>query len=112
MAIPATWQTFLWIVALVIAIGAFLLRRVLFAPSALRDAATLKGASGVLQSLQSKTILLAALGEAVAVIGFVITLSSGDIFDMLRAFAVALIVLFVSFPRKSAWLRVAEAASS
>jgi hypothetical protein len=109
--VPAAWQNGLWIAGLSVAIGAFLLRRVLFAPAALRDAATLRGASGLLASLQAKTIILAALAEAVAVIGFVITLSTGDIFDMLRASAVALIVFMISFPRKNAWRRVVEAAS-
>lgn len=108
---PRTLPTILWIVLLVIAIGAFLLRRVMFNPQVLRDTATLKGASGVIKNLQFKTILIAALGETVAVIGFVITLMTGDKYDMLRAAAVALIVFFISFPRKKGWQFLAQSAS-
>jgi len=101
----------LWIVILVIAIGAFLLRRVLFAPAVLRDTAVIKGVKGLFQSLQTKTILLAAMGEIIAVLGFVVSQLSGDKYDMLRAAGIALIIFFISFPSKSAWQRVAQAAA-
>lgn len=106
-----TLTTFLWIAILALAIAAFLLRRVIFAPASLRDTATVSGASGLLKSLQSKTILLASLGEVVAVLGFIISLASGSPFDMFRAAAVALIVFFINFPRKSTWIRLAQASS-
>lgn len=106
-----TLTTFLWITILALAVAAFLLRRVVFAPAVLRDAATVKGASGLLQNLQSKTFLLAALGEIVAILGFLISLASGDWLDMLRAAAIAAIVLIINFPRKSSWHKLASAAS-
>ena len=108
---PTQVSTILWIVLLVIAIGAFLLRRILFAPAVLRDTAVLQGASGLLKSLQTKTIILSALAELVAILGFVITFLNGDKYDMLRAAGVALIIFFISFPSKAAWQRVAAAAS-
>lgn len=108
---PQTLANVLWIVLLVIAIGAFLLRRVMFNPEVLRDAATIKGASGILKSLQFKTILFSALAETIAVIGFVISLMNGDRYDMLRAAAVALIVFFISFPRKKGWELLAQSAT-
>ena len=109
-AAPQTLPTVLWIVLLVIAIGAFLLRRVMFGPQVLRDTATLKGASGIIKNLQFKTILFAAMGETIAVIGFVISLITGDKYDMLRAAAIALIVFFISFPRKKGWQALAQSA--
>lgn len=107
----STLTTFLWITILAIAIAAFLLRRVIFAPAVLRDTATIGGAVGLLRSLERKTILLASLGEIVAFLGFVIALASGSPFDMFRALLVSFVVFFVSFPRKSAWQRLAAAAS-
>lgn len=108
---PQTLANVLWIVLLVIAIGAFLLRRVMFNPEVLRDTATVKGATGVLKSLQFKTILFSALAETIAVIGFVISIMNGDKYDMLRAAAIALIVFFISFPRKKGWELLAQSAS-
>lgn len=108
--VPQTLPNVLWIVLLVIAIGAFLLRRVMFNPQVLRDTATMKGAVGVIKNLQFKTILISALGETIALIGFVISLMSGDKYDMLRAAAVALIVFFISFPRKKGWQMLAQSA--
>ncbi|MDQ4123058.1 MAG: hypothetical protein M3209_16605 [Acidobacteriota bacterium] len=107
---PRTLPNVLWIVLLVIAIGAFLLRRVMFNPEVLRDTGALKGTSGVLKNLQFKTILISALGETVAVIGFVISLMTGDKYDMLRAAAIALIIFFISFPRKKGWQVLAQSA--
>ena len=107
---PRALTNVLWIVLLVIAVGAFLLRRVMLSPAVLRDTATLKGAVGVIKNLQFKTILFSALAESIAVIGFVISLLNGDKYDMLRAAAVALIVFFISFPRKKGWETIAAAA--
>ena len=103
-----TLTTFLWIAILALAIAAFFLRRVVLAPATLRDTATIKGAVGLIHSLQTKTIFLAALGEAVAVCGFVISLASGNYTDMIRAALVAAIVFFINFPRKSSWQRLAQ----
>ena len=100
----------LWITILAIAIAVFLLRRVLFNPNALRDTATIGGAGALLKSLQTKTIVLAALGEIVAILGFVISLMSGNYFDMLRAAAVTLILFFINLPLKSVWQRLVAAA--
>ncbi len=106
-----TLTTFLWVAILALAFSSFLLRRMVLAPATLRDTATLKGASGLLQSLQTKTILLAGLGDAIAVLGFVISLASGNYSDMIRAALVAVIIFFINFPRKSSWSKLALAAS-
>lgn len=108
----STVTTFLWIAILAVAVSAFLLRRVILAPAALRDTATIKGASGLLQSLQTKTVLLATTGGLIAVLGFVISLISGDYSDMIRAALVATIIFLINFPRKSSWSKLAQAAAS
>lgn len=99
----------LWIVIMVIGLGAFVYRRFMFAGDRLRDIGILRGPSGLLQSLQSTTIQLALGGTVIALLGFAILLSSGNRYDMLRAGAVALIVLVYCFPQKSAWNRVVQA---
>jgi hypothetical protein len=107
----STLTTFLWIVILALAIMAFFLRRMIFAPGTLRDTATIKGASGLIQSLQTKTIFLSSVGEAIAILGFVISLASGNYTDMMRAALVAVIIFFINFPRKSSWQKLALSAT-
>jgi hypothetical protein len=99
----------LWIVIMIVGLGAFVYRRFMFAGDRLRDIGILRGTSGLLRSLQSTTIQLALGGTAIALLGFCILLASGNRYDMLRAGAVALIVLLYSFPQKSAWNRVVQA---
>ena len=99
----------LWIVIMVCGMGAFVYRRFMFAGDRLRDIGILRGTSGLLRSLQSTTVQLALIGIAIALVGFVILIASGNKYDMLRAGAISVIVMVYSFPQKSAWQRVAQA---
>jgi hypothetical protein len=96
----------LWIAILVCGLGAFVLRRTRFAAMRLQDIAALKGISGLLKTLEGTTIQIAAIGGAIALMGFIITILKGDWTDMLRAAGVSAIVLIYCFPFKSAWQRV------
>src|SRR5258706_733044 len=96
----------LWIVVLVLGLGAFVIRRTRFAPMRLQDVAGVRGVSGLLKTLQGTTIQLACIGGAIALMGFVITILRGDWTDMLRAGGVSAIVLFYCFPFRSAWEKV------
>jgi hypothetical protein len=107
----AALTTFLWIAILALAVGVFLLRRVLFAPATLRDAAVVGGSNGLLKSLQTKIILLVTIAEIVAILGFIISLTSGNWTDMLRAALVAAVLFFINFPRKSVWQKLADNAT-
>lgn len=98
--------TILWVAILFIAVGAFLLRRTLFRWERFKDLILTKGISGLLAGLQTNTIILGALAETIAVIGFVIALMNGSRGDLLRAGAVSLIVFLVNFPRKSVWEKI------
>ncbi|HLM02441.1 MAG TPA: hypothetical protein VK400_15420, partial [Pyrinomonadaceae bacterium] len=62
----------LWAVILLIAAGSFVLRRMLFSWDRLKSVALLKGIPGLLDNLQAYTILLGALGEVVAIMGFLV----------------------------------------
>ena len=107
----------LWIAILVFGLGAMVLRRTRFAAMRLKDIAAVKGPSALLKTLQNTTIQIASLGGAIALMGFVIMIRTGDRFDMLRAGGVAVIVLMYCYPIKSSWQRAfallaADASSS
>jgi hypothetical protein len=96
----------LWIAILVFGLGAFVIRRTKFAPMRLIDIAAIKGVSGLLKTLQDTTIQVAAIGGAIALMGFVIMMLTADWTNMLRAGGVAAIVLLYCYPFRGAWQRV------
>ncbi len=96
----------LWIAILVFGLGAFALRRTRFATLRLKDVAAVNGVSALLKSLQNTTIQVAAIGGAIALMGFMIVILRGDWTDMLRAGGVAAIVLLYCYPFRGAWQRV------
>lgn len=96
----------LWGTILLIAAGSFVLRRMLFSWERLKSVALLKGIPGLLAGLQANTILLGALGEVVAIMGFLVATLSGNKFEMLRAGAISLIVFLMNFPRKAMWRKI------
>ena len=98
----------LWIAILVFGLGAFVLRRTRFAAMRLKDIAALKGMSGLLKSLHDTTIQIAFIGGAIALMGFIVTILTGDWMSMLRAAGVSAIVLIYGYPFRSAWERVAR----
>jgi len=95
----------LWLVILVCGLGVFVLRRTRFSPMRLQDLAAVKGISAMLATLQGTTIQIASIGGAIGLMGFIITIITGDWSNMLRAAGVSAIVLFYCFPFKSAWER-------
>ncbi|MBC7909052.1 MAG: hypothetical protein H7Y30_01040 [Pyrinomonadaceae bacterium] len=98
----------LWITILVFGMGAFVLRRARFSAMRLQDIAALRGLSSLLKTLQGTTIQLAFLGGAIALLGFIVTILTGNKFDMLRAGGVAVIVLLYCYPQRGAWQRLVQ----
>ncbi|HEY0546269.1 MAG TPA: hypothetical protein VGC91_12895 [Pyrinomonadaceae bacterium] len=98
----------LWITILVCGLGAFVWRRAKFATMRLQDIAALRGISGLLRTLHSTTVQLAFLAGAISLMGFIITIRTGNKFDMLRAGGVAIIVLLYCYPAKGSWQRVVQ----
>src|SRR5258707_2901155 len=92
----------LWIAILVFGLGAFVIRRTKFAAMRLTDIAAVKGVSALLKTLQDTTIQVAAIGGAIALMGFVITILTADWTNMLRAGGVAAIVLIYFLPFRGA----------
>jgi len=105
-AISPRSVTTLWVGILFIALGTFVLRRMLYRWDRLRDIVLLKGIDGLLASLQTSTILLGAMAEIVAILGFLIAVLGGVAFDMFRAAVVALVIFLINFPRRSIWEKI------
>jgi hypothetical protein len=99
----------LWIAILIFGLGSFVLRRTRFQSARLQDIAALRGISGLLAALQSTTIQIAFIGGAIALMGFMVMIMTGNKFDMLRAGGVAAIVLLYAYPQRSAWQRLVRA---
>ena len=93
------------IVILVLGLGAVAWRRNKFQPMRLQDIAGLAGVSGLLKTLEKTTVQLALLGAAIAVIGFVSTLATGNERYSYWAGAIAVIVFVYCYPTKSSWLK-------
>ena len=102
----------LWGTILLIAAGSFVLRRMLFSWERLKSVALLKGIPALVDGLQANTILLGALGEVVAIMGFLVAVLSGNKFEMLRAGAISLIVFLMNFPRRSVWQKILAGAEN
>ena len=93
------------IAILVLGLGAVVWRRTKFQAMRLQDIYGLSGVSGLLKTLESTTIQLAVLGAAIASIGFIATLMTGNERYTFWAGAIAIIVFVYCYPTKSSWLR-------
>jgi hypothetical protein len=107
-----TSLTAMWVLIIFIAAGALVVRRLFYSWERLKNTKLLKGSNGLLQTLQTNAILLGAISEFIAIMGFVITMMSGSVFDMVRAEVVALITFLINFPRKSVWNRIVASLSN
>lgn len=94
-------------------LGAVALRRAKFSAVRLQAIAALRGASGLLETLQKTTGLVALIGGAIALMGAALTLLRGDM-DRTPAMVwiglIAAAVLLYAYPRRAAWRRVVQTA--
>ena len=88
---------------LILGLGAITLRRTRFASMRLQDIAAIRGASGLLASLQKTTLLVTMIGVAVALVGSVSTLMTGEPWYMYTAGVVAAAILLYGYPVRSSW---------
>ena len=85
-------------------LGAIALRRTRFARMRLQDIAALRGVSGLITSLQKTSLLVTLIGVAVALIGFVSTLMTGNPWYTYASGVVAVAILvFYGYPVRSSW---------
>ena len=74
-------------------VGAVFFRRTRFSAMRLQDIAALRGAAGLLDTLQTTTVIVALIAAAVAALGFVISIMTAAGTDMLYLGVIALAVL-------------------
>ena len=91
------------ITILIFGLGAMALRRTKFSTMRLQDIGALKGAIGLLITLQRTTVQVAALGAIIAVVGFIATFLTGNAFYSYGAGLVALAVLLYCYPVRTSW---------
>ena len=97
---------------LIFGLGAIVLRRTQFSNMRLQDIAALQGPSGLLITLQRTTLRVALLGAAIAVIGFIGTLMTGNDFYSYGAGLVAAAVLWYCYPVRTSWEQAVRRFSS
>lgn len=93
------------IVLLVLGLGAVVWRRNKLSSMRLRDIVGINGVSGLLRTLEKTTIQVGLIGAAVAAIGFIATLITGNERYTYGAGTIALIIFISCYPIKSSWLR-------
>jgi uncharacterized membrane protein YqjE len=91
------------------AVGALYIRRWRFMPARLQDIASLRGTPALLKTLQKTTIYVAFIGGAIALMGFVLAMGTGNPVDMLWMAGIAVVVLLYAYPRRAVWQRVVDA---
>lgn len=92
-----------------LAVGSIVFRRTRFSSMRLQDVAALRGASGLLEILQWTTVYVAVAGGAIAVLGFVFTLMTGERTNVFYPAVIAVAVLVYCYPRRAAWQSVVDA---
>lgn len=93
---------------LMFGLGAITWRRTKFAAMRLQDIGALKGASGLLITLQRTTVQMALIGAAIGCIGLSGTLLTGNEYYTYVAAVVGAVVILYSYPVRSAWERAVQ----
>jgi hypothetical protein len=93
------------IVILILGLGAIVWRRTKFQPMRLQDIVGLAGVTGLLKTLEKTTLQIAILGAAIAAIGFISTLMTGNERYSYWSGAISVVVFIYCYPTKSSWLR-------
>jgi len=96
----------LWVLIVFLAGGAILIKRLLNNWDRIKDVYLLQGMDGALRKLKRDAALISLFGIGAAICGIVIFLSTGSLYDLVRAAAVSLVVMTVGFPRKKIWKRI------
>lgn len=88
----------------ILGLGAIVLRRTRLAKMRLQDIAAIRGASGLLATLQKTALLMAVIGAVVALLGFASTMMTGQLwYTYTAAVVAAAILLFYGYPLRPSW---------
>lgn len=94
--------------ALLLGIGVIVGRRFFFKQSRLRRLVEERGLRGLVDELATKTILLVAVSEAIAVLGLILSILTRSAEPMVRLGLIGIVLLLYNMPRRSAWERTVE----
>jgi len=97
-------------VVIFLGVGSIVFRRTRFQAMRLQDIGALRGASGLLETLQTTTVIVAVIAAVIAVLGLLISAMTGAGTDMLYFGVIAVAVLLYCYPRRAAWAAVVRAA--
>ncbi|MFL6253934.1 MAG: hypothetical protein ACJ74T_02850 [Pyrinomonadaceae bacterium] len=100
------------LVIVFLGIGSLVYRRTKFSAMRLQDIGALRGATGLLETLQMTTIIVALIGALIAIFGLVISIMTSAGTDMLYFGVIAFAVLIYCYPRRAAWQAVVRATES
>ena len=92
-----------------LAVGSIVFRRTRFSAMRLRGIGVLRGTTGLLDTLQTTTVIVAGIAALIAVLGLLISVMTGAGTDMLYFGVIAAVVLFYAYPRRAAWDAVVRA---
>lgn len=95
-------------VAAVVSVGIILGRRALFSPSRLWRVVESQGLKQLVDELASKTILLVALSDTIALLGLILSVLTKSFEPMWRLAAVSALLVVYNMPRRSAWEQTVE----
>jgi hypothetical protein len=96
------------ITILILGLGAIALRRTRFSTMRLQDIGALKGATGLLATLEKTTLQLALLGAGIAALGFTGSVLTANEIYTYWAGLIAIVVLVYCYPSRKAWQRTLE----
>ena len=94
------------LIVLVLGLGSVIWRRTKLASMRLFDIVGLAGSTGLLKTLEKTTLQMGLFGAAIALLGFIATLSMGSEVYTYWSGIIALVVFAFSYPRKSFWQKV------
>jgi hypothetical protein len=98
------------LVVVFLGVGAIVFRRTRFSAMRLQDIAALRGVSGLLETLQTTTVIVSVIAAVIAVFGLLISIMTAAGTDMLYYGVIAIAVLLYCYPRRAAWAAVVRAA--
>lgn len=105
---PTAANTLRFIV-IFLGIGAIVFRRTRFSAMRLQDIGALRGAAGLLDTLQTTTVIVALIAALISILGLLISIMTGAGTDMLYFGVIAIAVLAYCYPRRAAWQSVVRA---
>jgi hypothetical protein len=96
----------LWFGMVVLLVVVFALQKLFLSPKRLREFARVNGFSNLLNEMKIKSTLLGIFSVLIAILGFLISVMSGNAIEMFRTAAVVFVVFMIIYPRMQIWQKI------